>query len=94
MEGRGVRATKTHKQEDYLLEFSGELLTGEEADAREIEYTHDKKAGNHMFFIHTREKVIAKIWSLTMEGMQDWSTTRRRQQIVYQRPYFGKIPLA
>ena len=60
--GRGVRATQTFFWEDFLLEFAGELLTGQNAEAREAEYSNDDTTGNFMFFSHTKEKIGAKTW--------------------------------
>ena len=54
--GRGVRATQTFFREDFLLEFAGELLTGQNAEAREAEYSNDNTAGNFMFFFTHKGK--------------------------------------
>ena len=54
--GRGVRATQTFFWEDFLLEFAGELLTGQNAEAREAEYSNDNTAGNFMFFLTHKGK--------------------------------------
>jgi len=50
---RGIIATKKFFKGDFVVEYSGELISEKTAKDRELQYTHDK-VGSYMYFFQTK----------------------------------------
>ena len=48
--GRGVFAVKPFEPGDFIVEYAGELLSSQEAEAREVAYANDPSKGCYSFF--------------------------------------------
>lgn len=53
--GWGVFATKEHPKESFLLQYVGELVSGEEAEKREKMYAK-RNLGSYLFFFSNKGK--------------------------------------
>lgn len=54
--GRGVIATKLFHRGDFVVEYSGELITTQEAKMRERVYATDENKGCYMYYFTFRNK--------------------------------------
>lgn len=61
--GRGVAATRPFAKGELVCEYSGELISQEEARHREDEYTKDSKIGCYMYYFEYKSK---RLWSVTV----------------------------
>lgn len=48
--GKGVFSTRPRKKGDFICEYSGELISYEEALRREEEYSEDADTGCYMYY--------------------------------------------
>jgi histone-lysine N-methyltransferase SETD8 len=56
--GRGVFATEALKRGDFVLEYSGELLSGREARERDLAYSHDYSLGSYLYFFKWKNQTF------------------------------------
>lgn len=52
-QGKGVFATREFQMGDFLLQYKGELISGEEGERREKRYSTD--LGNFLYFFQWNE---------------------------------------
>lgn len=57
--GRGVVSTRPFRKGEVVCEYSGELISYEEAKKREEEYGRDPSIGCYMYYYEFRTK---KLW--------------------------------
>ncbi|TKR67641.1 hypothetical protein L596_023761 [Steinernema carpocapsae] len=53
--GRGIRALKTFKRNDFVVEYRGELVSMYTARRREKEYSEDSTIGSYMYFFKHKD---------------------------------------
>ena len=54
--GRGVTATQLFKKGEFVCEYSGGLISREEAEKREKQYSRDPSIGSYMFYFKHKNK--------------------------------------
>ena len=59
IKGMGVETTKKRKKGDYICEYSGELITFQEAQQRESIYSKDCDIGCYMYYFEYKN---VKYW--------------------------------
>lgn len=59
--GRGVVATRPFSRGELVCEYSGELITHEQAKEREEKYTQDSSVGCYMYYFEYKNE---KLWSV------------------------------
>ena len=57
--GRGVVSTRVFSRGELVCEYSGELISHEEAKRREAEYGRDPSIGCYMYYFTHKNK---KLW--------------------------------
>ena len=57
--GRGVMSTMPFKHGELICEYSGELISHEEAKRREADYSKDESIGCYMYYFNHKNK---KLW--------------------------------
>ncbi len=59
IKGRGVVTTIPRVKGDFICEYSGELISFEEAEMKEAEYSIDSDIGCYMYYFEHKSK---KYW--------------------------------
>ena len=59
IKGRGVVTTIPRVKGDFICEYSGELISFEEAKTKEAEYSKDSDVGCYMYYFEHKSK---KYW--------------------------------
>ena len=54
--GRGIFSTRAFAKGDFVCEYAGELISVQEARAREIKYAEDPEIGSYMYFFSYKNK--------------------------------------
>jgi histone-lysine N-methyltransferase SETD8 len=57
--GRGVFATRNFRRNEFVCEYSGELISPNEAEKREKRYSEDSSIGCYMYYLQFNNK---KYW--------------------------------
>ena len=57
--GRGVVSTRPFQRGGLICEYSGELISYEEAKKREVDYSNDESIGCYMYYFSHKNK---KLW--------------------------------
>lgn len=54
--GRGIFSKEEYHKGDFVIEYSGDLLTENEAKTRELDYQNDPSKGSYMFYFTKNRK--------------------------------------
>ncbi|CAD5215342.1 unnamed protein product [Bursaphelenchus okinawaensis] len=54
--GRGIKAGRRFKKDDFVVEYRGEILTAAEGKKREQEYAQNSLIGSYMYFFEHRNQ--------------------------------------
>ena len=57
--GRGVFPTRPFRKGEFIVEYSGELISMDEAKKREKDYLNDEEIGSYMYYFSNKS---SKLW--------------------------------